>query len=195
MSQSRLLRAADYPRMPWKNGAGSTLEIARDAGDGLDGFGWRLSIADVGESGGFSAFTGYQRVITVLEGAGMRLEVDGHASRDLTALDAFAFDGGSAVQCELIDGPIRDFNLIYSPQRYAARLQWLRVDGELKLFSAANTLLLFAAEGEVSMSVDGQRSKVLGQHDCLHLETPGTLAAVTLSAAGAACCLIELTPH
>ncbi|MDH4608609.1 HutD family protein [Pseudomonas sp. BN102] len=195
MSQSRLLRAADYPRMPWKNGAGSTLEIARDAGDGLDGFGWRLSIADVGESGGFSAFTGYQRVITVLEGAGMRLEVDGQHSRDLTALDAFAFDGGSAVHCELIDGPIRDFNIIYSPQRYAARLQWLRVDGELELFSAASTLLLFAAEGGVSMSLDGQRSDILGQHDCLHLETSGALAAVTLNAAGAVCCLIELTPR
>lgn len=195
MSQSRLLRAADYPRMPWKNGAGSTLEIARDAGDGLDGFGWRLSIADVGESGGFSAFTGYQRVITVLEGTGMRLEVDGQHSRDLTALDAFAFDGGSAVHCELIDGPIRDFNLIYSPQRYAARLQWLRVDGELELFSAASTLLLFAAEGGVSMSLDGKRSDVLDQHDCLHLETSGALAAVTLNAAGAVCCLIELTPR
>jgi environmental stress-induced protein Ves len=195
MSPSRLLRATDYPRMPWKNGAGSTLEIARDAGDGLDGFGWRLSIADVGESGGFSAFTGYQRVITVLEGAGMRLEVDGQRSRDLTALDAFAFDGASAVQCDLIDGAIRDFNLIYSPARYAARLQWLWVDGEVKLFSAASTLLLFAAEDGVSLDLDGQRSDVLGRHDCLHLETSGNLAEVKLSAQGAACCLIELTPR
>lgn len=195
MTQSRLLRAADYPRMPWKNGAGSTQEIARDAGDGLDGFGWRLSIADVGESGGFSAFTGYQRVITVLEGAGMRLEVDGLRSRDLTALDAFAFDGGSAVHCELIDGPIRDFNLIYSPTRYSARLQWLRVDGALKLFSSAHSLLLFAAEGGVSLDLNGRRSEVLGRHDCLHLETPGTLAEVTLNGSRAACCLIELTPR
>ncbi|WP_271409592.1 HutD/Ves family protein [Pseudomonas sp. Q1-7] len=195
MTQSRLLRAADYPRMPWKNGAGSTQEIARDAGDGLDGFGWRLSIADVGESGGFSAFSGYQRVITVLEGAGMRLEVDGLRSRDLTVLDAFAFDGGGAVHCELIGGPIRDFNLIYSPRRYNARLQWLRVDGALKLFSAARSLLLFAAEDGVSLSHEGQRSDVLGRHDCLHLETPGTLAEVTLSGNGAACCLIELSPR
>ncbi|MBD2837309.1 HutD family protein [Pseudomonas sp. JM0905a] len=194
MSQSRLLRSADYPRMPWKNGTGSTLEIARDAGDGLDGFGWRLSIADVGESGGFSAFTGYQRVITVLEGAGMRLEVDGQRSRDLTTLDAFAFDGGSTVQCELVDGPIRDFNLIYSPKRYSARLQWLRADGGLKLFSSASTVLLFAAESGVSLTFDGQRSEVLGQHDCLHLETTGALAELKLDGTGA-CCLIELTPR
>ncbi|MCY1368078.1 HutD [compost metagenome] len=124
----------------------------------------------------------------------MRLEVDGQRSRDLTALDAFAFDGGSAVQCELIGGPIRDFNLIYSPQRYAARLQWLRVEGEHKLFSAASTLLLFAAEDGVSLDLDGQRSDLLGRHDCLHLETSGNLAEVTLVGKGA-CCLIELTPR
>jgi environmental stress-induced protein Ves len=37
----------------------------------------------------------------------------------------FAFKGESAGGCRLITGPIRDFNLIYSPQRYHARLQWL----------------------------------------------------------------------
>lgn len=191
MSPSRLLRAADYPRMPWKNGAGSTLEIARDAGAGLDGFGWRLSIADVGESGGFSAFTGYQRVITVLDGGGMRLVVDGEQSRDLTALDAFAFDGGSVVHCELIDGPIRDFNLIYSPERYAARLQWLRVASGLTLFSSASTMLLFCAEDGVSLSLNGQHSAVLGRHDCLHAETSGDLVEVQLHGKGEVC-LIEL---
>lgn len=54
--QVKVLRAEGYPRMPWKNGGGSTEEIARDAGAGLDGFGWRLSIADITESGGFSTF-------------------------------------------------------------------------------------------------------------------------------------------
>ena len=68
MSQLQVLRAKDYPRMPWKNGGGSTEEITRDAGEGLEGFGWRLSIADIAESGGFSSFAGYQRIITVLEG-------------------------------------------------------------------------------------------------------------------------------
>ena len=64
MSQLKVLRAVDYPRMPWKNGGGSTEEITRDAGTGLDGFGWRLSIADIGESGGFSTFAGYPGIDT-----------------------------------------------------------------------------------------------------------------------------------
>ncbi len=53
MNELKVLRAKDYPRMPWKNGGGSTEEISRDAGTGLDGFGWRLSIADIGESAVF----------------------------------------------------------------------------------------------------------------------------------------------
>ncbi|MDI6529285.1 HutD family protein [Pseudomonas otitidis] len=187
MNRIRLLKAADYPRMPWKNGAGSTLEILRDAGDGLDGFGWRLSIADVGQSGPFSAFSGYQRVITVLEGAGMRLTVDGQPSRDLCPLDAFAFDGGAAVDCTLIDGPIRDFNLIYAPARYAARLQWLRLDGPQSLFSDADHLLLFAAEAGAGL----QGGPLLERHDCLHLERSGSLSEVRLEGAGTLC-LIEL---
>ena len=97
MSQTRILRAADYPRMPWKNGGGSTEEIARDAGQDLDGFGWRLSIADIETSGGFSVFAGYQRIITVLQGAGMALDVDGLSSRPLLPSDPFAFSGDSQV--------------------------------------------------------------------------------------------------
>jgi environmental stress-induced protein Ves len=101
MSDVKVLRAKDYPRMPWKNGGGSTEEITRDAGAGLDGFGWRLSIADIAESGGFSSFAGYQRVITVLQGDGMTLCVDGDDTRSLLPLDPFAFSGESQVSCTL----------------------------------------------------------------------------------------------
>ncbi|MDF3843714.1 HutD family protein [Pseudomonas citronellolis] len=188
-----LLRAADYPCMPWKNGAGTTLEITRDSGAGLAGFGWRLSIADVGESGGFSRFDGYQRIITVLEGAGMRLHVDGVDSRPLLALDPFAFSGDSQVECTLLDGAIRDFNLIYAPQRYDARLHWLRVDGEQRLFASSGTWLLFSAGEGLRASLDGHDCGVLGRHDCLRIEGNEGLAELLLESDGPVnCCLIEL---
>ena len=44
----RLLRAATHRRMPWKNGAGVTTEIAVfPESAGLDDFEWRLSMATV----------------------------------------------------------------------------------------------------------------------------------------------------
>ncbi|AIL64066.1 HutD/Ves family protein [Pseudomonas alkylphenolica] len=190
MSQLQVLRAKDYPRMPWKNGGGSTEEITRDAGEGLDGFGWRLSIADIAESGGFSSFAGYQRIITVLEGEGMRLQVDGQATRPLLPYDAFAFNGESQVSCTLLGGSIRDFNLIYAPERYRARLQWL--DGSQRVFSSASTLLLFAAASQVEVTLAGQGEHHLSRYDCLQLQ--GNDSLQTLNVQGR-CCLIELTPN
>lgn len=187
MSQMQLLHAADYPRMPWKNGGGFTEEIARDAGDGLDGFGWRLSIADIEESGGFSSFAGYQRIISVLQGDGMRLVVDGQLSRPLLAFDAFAFGGESQVQCKLLGGMIRDFNLIYAPQRYRARLQWF--DGTSRLYSSSSTLLLFAASSQVEVQMAGRELQRLGLYDCLRLE--GNDGLLELDVQGRFC-LIEL---
>ncbi|WP_137820523.1 HutD family protein [Pseudomonas sp. 2FG] len=196
MTRINTYRAADYPRMPWKNGAGSTLEIARDGGESLDSFGWRLSIADVGESGGFSAFNGYQRIITVLEGGGMQLQVDGRLSRPLPALEPFAFAGDSQVDCRLLAGAIRDFNLIYAPERYLARLQWLALEQPQRLFSSASRLLLFSAGDGLEVRLDDAVCAVLGRYDCLHLEREPGLAELQIQAATAgSCCLIELTPR
>ncbi|HDS1734725.1 MULTISPECIES: HutD family protein [Pseudomonas] len=188
MSQLQVLRAKDYPRMPWKNGGGFTEEITRDAGDGLEGFGWRLSIADIDESGGFSSFAGYQRIISVLQGDGMRLLVDGQLSRPLLAFDGFAFAGESQVSCKLLGGSIRDFNLIYAPQRYRARLQWL--DGSSRLFSSASTVLVFAAGKHVEVAVSGHEPQSLGLYDCLQVQ--GNDGLLGLEVHGRFC-LVELT--
>ncbi|QXH47081.1 HutD family protein [Pseudomonas xanthosomatis] len=188
MSPLQLLRACDYPRMPWKNGGGFTEEITRDSGAGLEGFGWRLSIADIEASGGFSSFAGYQRIITVLQGDGMRLNVDGRDSRPLLPLDAFAFSGESQVGCTLLGGPIRDFNLIYAPERYRARLQWF--NGGTRFYSAAGTVLVFSAQADLQVGIDGQLQPPLGLYDCLQLSSNERLLEVDVVGR---CCVIELT--
>lgn len=182
----RLLRAADYVRTPWKNGGGSTREICRDQGEGLDGFGWRLSIADIEQGGPFSTFAGYNRIITVLEGEGMRLQVDGVDSGALRAFEPFAFSGDSAVSCELINGPIQDFNLIYSPVRFTARLQWLNGDAPLQLNEPGTALIVFAAGPHAQVEVQGNTA-VLQRHDTLILP-PSPSARVT-----GHCCVIALS--
>lgn len=53
---TQILTTQDYRNMPWKNGQGSTLELARSHGEGLDDFDWRVSIADVKTAGSFSFF-------------------------------------------------------------------------------------------------------------------------------------------
>jgi environmental stress-induced protein Ves len=186
-----ILRATHYVRMPWKNGGGSTEEITRDTATEapLEGFGWRVSIADISESGAFSSFAGYQRIITVLQGEGMRLRVDGKDSRPLMPFDAFAFKGDSVVESELLGGQIRDFNLIYSPQRFHARLQWF--DGALpvNLFTTAATLLVFSACDDLQVRISGHEAQTLGIYDCVQVEAQGELLKVSLTGR---CCMIEL---
>ncbi len=50
----QILRASDHRVMPWKNGGGSTTEIAVFPIDsGLDAFDWRVSMATVAADGPF----------------------------------------------------------------------------------------------------------------------------------------------
>lgn len=190
----RLYRAADYPRMPWRNGCGTTQEVACNPGGGTAAFDWRLSIADVAQEGGFSTFSGYQRIITVLEGKGMQLTVDGCEQAPLAPRQAYAFSGDAPVHCRLVDGPIRDFNLIYAPARYRARFQWAAGAGPWTFHSAARTVLVLNAGGALSLRVDGVEHAAAGRYDCLHVEGWPGLAEYRLDGAGGLdACVIELS--
>lgn len=58
----------DLPSQPWKNGRGSTRVVHSEGNrdDGVD-FDWRISVAEITESGPFSVFTGVERIAVVLE--------------------------------------------------------------------------------------------------------------------------------
>ncbi|MNZ69100.1 HutD [compost metagenome] len=116
----------------------------------------------------------------------MTLTVDGQDARPLLPLDPFAFSGESQVSCTLLGGAIRDFNLIYAPKRYSARLQWL--DGEQRFFSEAGTVLVFSVSQALELKVGNSVSQ-LGRHDCLQLD--GNTGLLEVSSNGP-CCVIEL---
>lgn len=195
--RARLYRAQDYPRMPWRNGGGTTQEVACNEGGSVAGFEWRLSIADVSQDGGFSAFSGLQRIITVLDGVGIELTVDGRREAPLHPRQAYAFSGDAKVDCRLLDGPIRDFNLIYSPARFHARLQWL---AEPCVFhsSARVVLLLNAGDSPAVLRADGVAHELPARHDCLQIDGRGGLAEYRISSTDSSApldaCLIELLP-
>ena len=80
--------------MPWKNGLGTTTEIAvHPPGAGLDAFAWRVSIADLGASGPFSIFAGYDRTLVQIEGAPMTLSHAGRGEKRLSLLSPYRFAG------------------------------------------------------------------------------------------------------
>lgn len=129
------------PPQPWRNGGGTTRELLAwpQAAD------WRvrLSVADVQSAGPFSRFDGVERWFAVLEGDGVLLRSD-FATHRLTAdSEPFRFEGGLAMDCTLVGGPTRDFNVMAPPGR--ARLQRMR--GLVDFHAGASTLLALYTHG------------------------------------------------
>jgi environmental stress-induced protein Ves len=119
-----------FVSMPWKNGGGSTREILR-VPEGSDDWQWRLSIADIAADGPFSAFPGCERSLTLLEGAGMRLQF---ADRHCDLRPPFAacrFAGEETPECVLFDGPTVDFNAIWRREAISITVERRAMHGSL----------------------------------------------------------------
>ncbi len=141
----RLIGPADYRRMPWKNGGGATVEIAvSPSGASLDAFDWRISMATVVESGPFSSFPGIDRTLCVLEGNGIRLDVDGNASTLTQSSAPFAFAADARVSGTPLDGPITDLNVMTRRGRYRHAVSRKAALRSLALMTAGSCSLIFS---------------------------------------------------
>jgi uncharacterized protein len=114
----RIISIPEYRETPWKNGGGITTEIYST---GRKRFDWRASIATVAASGPFSNFAGFDRHIMVMEGDGMSLEVDGER-HILAPMVPFSFLGDSNTESQIMNGPVRDFNLMVRREFGVGRL-------------------------------------------------------------------------
>jgi len=120
-----ILRLADCPPQPWKNGLGRTRELAiHPPAAGSDDFSWRVSVAEVDSAAPFSRFPGIDRQIVLLDGAGFRMNLDDGSRHELTTPFApFAFPGEAGVEVTLADGATRDFNLMLRRDRVRGKVQ------------------------------------------------------------------------
>ena len=114
-----IVRFAELPVIPWRNGGGVTREVVASGGSDPQDFDWRISIADVSQPGPFSAFPGVDRVITLVEGERMELVIDG-AVHVLGLHESLSFDGASQASCSLPTGPTRDLNVMTRSGRLSA---------------------------------------------------------------------------
>src|SRR5206468_3304835 len=86
---------------------------------------------------------GFDRWFAVLDGGGIVLRV-GEKTRRLTpANPPFPFPGDIAVDCELVDGPSRDFNLMAKPGHASMR----RVGDRAEFSADAQTIVAVYAHG------------------------------------------------
>jgi environmental stress-induced protein Ves len=148
----RALPAAGFQAMPWRNGGGTTWEIARGhfPGGPEAEWHWRFSLAEITRDGPFSAFPDIDRLLTVISGAGINLSIEGADPRRLHAMEDIEFPGEGRVDCTLAAGPTRDLNLMVD--RRVARLVPGRGKSVITL-APGDIAVLYALEG-VSLRMD-----------------------------------------
>ena len=107
-----------YRRTPWKNRGGVTVDIddayrtGTKPGD-WDGVLWRLGRTEIVAPGPFSDLTGYDRILTVIGGRGLVLDVAGGPALDVREpFRPVRFRGEDRIMSRLEAGPVAVLNLI-----------------------------------------------------------------------------------
>ena len=145
-----LRRRAGLAISPWRNGAGRKADL-------FAGPGWMAGFAFLDADAPFSDFSGHDRTITLVEGAGFALVGDG---RELAAapLVPLRFDGGWPLGCVLHGGKCLVLNAM--TERGWGR-HTVAVGPAAALGGAAERAVLVVLAGTVGAA---------GRHDALLLE-------------------------
>jgi environmental stress-induced protein Ves len=173
----RVLRATDYRRMPWKNGAGETIEmLVSPPGASFDSFDWRLSMAHVGAPGPFSLFPDVDRTLSVIAGAGLVLRLADQAPVTLDRhATPFAFPGDIAVDSTLVDGPVDDLNVMTRRVRFNHRVVRHTLAAPAQLAWSGDIAILVAISDATAIEIGGQNI-TLEPQDAIVLETGDAMA-------------------
>jgi uncharacterized protein len=188
----RLIRSADYQRIPWKNGGGMLGDIiASPEGAGLNSFDWRLSTAHVGRDGPFSVFPGIDRTMKIMGGVALRLEIAGMDPVTLTPESVpFDFPGDASTEAFLGDGPIDNLNVMVRRGKFGTSMRQATIRDEFWLSpQPGQTLLMFLEKGTVSAQ-DGSDRQVVEKGDTLVATAPVMLHTPIPAIA----CIIEIWP-
>jgi environmental stress-induced protein Ves len=141
--------------MPWRNGAGTTTEIAVfPPGAGFDEFRWRLAIADLDRPGPFSSFPGIDRLLMLLPPSRATLIIDGQEHR-LAPLQVLPFRGEAVVSVALATGPARDLNLMTRRAEAVAVMEAIELGRPALRELRGGQALVCAIEGAVEVECEG----------------------------------------
>lgn len=137
----------------WANGRGWTREIHREpAADAPETVAWRLSLADIEDTGPFSPFPGMERHLLSAAPVPLQLSIDG-VVHDLRYTQIVTFGGTAEVATTAVHGRARALNLMVR-SGIRGSLDLLGGDAQLSV-SAAFATALVVLDGIVTL--DGRR--------------------------------------
>ncbi|MEQ9491193.1 MAG: HutD family protein [Alphaproteobacteria bacterium] len=165
----------DHIVMPWKNGEGTTRQIATGGNDPDTGdWGWRVSIAAVERDGAYSEFPGVDRLTTVVVGNGTDLF---HPDGSTIALNPFQptlIPSDVALWGFLRDEPIVNLNVMTRQGRYTATAEIMDGPQERTVETApSGVLLVYGLGGKCSLQSDGGDTVAAAEGETLVIEGKG----------------------
>ena len=143
----KLIKQKDYQKKLWKNGRGSTHEIAvsHEGGD----YDWRLSMADIVESGPFSLFPGMERILVLLTGSEIGINHQGRPlEQSLPLFTPYQFSGDWQTSATIHDKG-SDFNLIYRRDKFVGSIELINSDTQSKLIQTMDMTAVFCLQGKI----------------------------------------------
>lgn len=140
-----------------------------------NGFGWRVSVAEIAADGPFSVFPRVQRTIAVIDGAGVELTIDGVA-RTLAPFVPLTFPGEAITVGHLLDGTTMDLNLMVG-QGFAGMMEFVVPNGEdpeLIRCAPGETVLVVAVDAGLDCDLPGS-AVTLDRFDAVRVTGPAEL--------------------
>jgi environmental stress-induced protein Ves len=170
----RIIRAHDCKTTPWKNGGGSTTEIAiRPAGASLEAFDWRVSMARVASDGPFSDFIGIDRSLVVVKGTGLVLTIGDNAPVTLSSgAEPVSFPGDTPTSARLTAGEITDLNVM--TRRGGFRHRLLRIDTSTSCDIGDDDIAVVLSLDGTTAVTSGRSSATLDHGDAVLLSRTTT---------------------
>ena len=172
-----LLDPASYLRTPWKNGGGTTVDIA------FSGDVWRFGRTPIVQPGPFSDYTGYDRVQVLVSGSGLVLETPQGEIDVRQPFRPVRFSGETSIVSRLEAGPVEVVNLIGARARVKVDIAVL--DEGRTLHLQPGTHIAYSPHGDATVAVEGNERTLSSDH-ALRLD----ITAPTLLSGRVGCLLV-----
>jgi environmental stress-induced protein Ves len=189
-----IIRPDQWRGMQWRNGRGFTHEVlVVGRGQSPDPeFLWRVSVATISADGPFSTYPGYDRTITLLDGAGMTLDI---SERGRVVIDEqhhpFSFSGDWHVQAALLAGPTRDLNIISDRSKVSQETTLLELGRDpAELGRAGREVFVFVIAGSVKVRAGDGAGVGLDVHDSVRLSADEGTVSIVGRVGGSARCIV-----
>lgn len=156
MAALEIIRKGEFTEGRWPNGAGISWDIASAPPDVAPSErDWRFATALIERDAPFSMLPGVDRIITLIDGAGFMLDVDG--LDELSINRPFVptpFPGDSPAACRVDDGASTVLNLLLARPRITADVSIRQEGAQVSASRGCEAVLLFALAGRALLTSD-----------------------------------------